>query len=511
MIERQIVIGLIVSDLYVKSVRHSLQLQYFESSMARMLAGWCLEFYDEFHESPKSQIQTVYEEKLRHNKIPPDIAEEIETEILPELSDEFLEDGIQDKPLIHKTFDWINERALSLHTDKLKDFLDKGEIGKAQQEIDSYKVLSSQEDSLFNPSDELAAEKVLEAFNDSNEIVLRYPGRLGKFWNDQLIRGGLVGIMAPEKRGKTFLLLDMAMRGIRQKRNVILFQAGDMTEKQQIRRAGIYLTKNSDNERYIGDLFIPIKDCIHNQMDTCDKSQRACNFGVFDDLPENEIREISFDDLKESYMSEKDYLACSDCKDYERMSGKWGVPWLTKIRVKNTLQAEEATKAWQKFFVKHKGFRMSTHPNGTLTVSKMISILNSLEVQEDWKPDIILVDYADLLTADTQEFRQMQNLIWQGLRRMSQEFDSLVVAPTQTNAAAYKQDTLTLQNYSEDKRKFAHVTAMYGLNQDAAGREKKIGLLRINELIKREGGYDIGQQVHVLQRLEIGRPYLGSY
>jgi hypothetical protein len=511
MIERQIIIGLIVSDTYIRSLRHSLQLQYFESSTARTLATWCIEFYDEFHESPKQQMSVIYDEKLRQNKIVPEIAEEIEEEILPELSDEFLQEGIQDKALIQKTYDWINERALELHTNRLKELLDKGEISKAQEEIDTYKALAAPDETLFNPSSEDAAERVVAAFNDTNEIVLRYPGKLGKFWNDQMVRGALVGVMAPEKRGKTFLLLDMAMRGIRQKKNVILFQAGDMTEKQQIRRAGIYLTKKSDKDRYIGDLFLPVCDCIHNQMDTCDKPQRVCDFGVFDDLSENEVREISYDDLKDSYLSEKEYIPCSDCKLYQTMSGKWGVPWLKQIRVKNVLEAEEATKAWEKYFGKHKGFRMSTHPNGTLTINKMISIVNSLEVKEDWRPDIILVDYADLLVADSREFRQMQDLIWKGLRRLSQEFDCLVVAPTQTNADAYKRHTLTLQNYSEDKRKFAHVTAMYGLNQDVDGREKKIGILRINEIIKREGSFDIGEQVHVLQRLEIGRPFLGSY
>jgi len=52
---------------------------------------------------------------------------------------------------------------------------------------------------------------------------------------------------------------------------------------------------------------------------------------------------------------------------------------------------------------------------------------------------------------------------------------------------------------------------MYGLNQDKDGREKQIGVLRINELVKREGGFDTSFIVTVLQRLELGRPFLGSY
>ena len=54
---------------------------------------------------------------------------------------------------------------------------------------------------------------------------------------------------------------------------------------------------------------------------------------------------------------------------------------------------------------------------------------------------------------------------------------------------------------------------MYGLNQDKenTSREKKLGVMRVNELVIREGSFDVTSQVSVLQNLNIGRPYLGSY
>ena len=50
----------------------------------------------------------------------------------------------------------------------------------------------------------------------------------------------------------------------------------------------------------------------------------------------------------------------------------------------------------------------------------------------------------------------------------------LVVTATQADANSYDRTSLKMSNFSEDKRKLAHVTAMYGLNQDPAGREKGI-------------------------------------
>jgi hypothetical protein len=95
------------------------------------------------------------------------------------------------------------------------------------------------------------------------------------------------------------------------------------------------------------------------------------------------------------------------------------------------------------------------------------------------------------------------------MRSLSQEKHCLVVTATQSDADSYKADLLDMKNFSESKSKYAHVTGMFGLNQRP--NEKKIGLMRINEIVIREGEFDRASCVHVLQRLQTGRPYLSSY
>ena len=82
---------------------------------------------------------------------------------------------------------------------------------------------------------------------------------------------------------------------------------------------------------------------------------------------------------------------------------------------------------------------------------------------------------------------------------------------TQSDAASYEQYRLKMKNFSEDKRKYAHVSSMYGLNQDPKDREKEIGVMRINEIVIREGAFKNTNEVVVLQNLKRGRPYLGSF
>jgi replicative DNA helicase len=182
--------------------------------------------------------------------------------------------------------------------------------------------------------------------------------------------------------------------------------------------------------------------------------------------------------------------------------------------IKGPLTEEMAKKKLNKLFSRRKAkFKLSTHANGTLTISEMRSLLSTWEKQEGFIPDVIIIDYADLLEPEKggRDYRHQLNEIWKGMRRMTEEQHCLLVTATQADAQSYGANTLRLKNFSEDKRKLSHVTAMYGLNQDPQGRERRMGILRVNELVVREDELESKRQVKVLQRLQIGRPVCGSF
>jgi hypothetical protein len=179
------------------------------------------------------------------------------------------------------------------------------------------------------------------------------------------------------------------------------------------------------------------------------------------------------------------------------------------------LTAKKAKEELSRFFHKYRRrFKLATYPAGTLTVSEMKKCLNSWEKYDGFVPDVIVVDYADILSADdgrVNEYRHRQDHIWKNLRALSQERHALLVTATQADAESYKKGRLSLSNFSEDKRKLSHVTAQYGLNQDPQGREKKLGIMRINEIVVREGEFSTDNEVYVLQDLAAGRPFLESF
>jgi len=510
--ERKIIIGLITSSEYLRRIKPVWDSSLIESAAAKRMAAWCWSYFDRYGKAPGKNIEGILFDKLK-NGLDEDTAEEIETTILPGLSEQFINSNDDISYLLQITVDHLNKRKLQLQSETVQVLLDKGRDDEAIQLSKNYKQLSLEEER--KPDLDLATHEALirleKAFEDSAEPVVRFPKQLGAFWNDQMVRGAFVAFLAPSKRGKTFLLLEFAMRAVRQGKKVAMFQAGDMTEAQQMKRIAIHLTKKSDKAKYCGRMWEPVRDCVKHQTGTCDKDIRECAYGVFEGWTEKAVREdITQQELIEAYEANKDYTPCTNCLEYAE--SPWGTPWIKFVDVgEEPLGVHEAKRVWRKFFMRHrKDFRLASYANGTLTIKEMDRVLDEWD-KDGFNPDEILVDYAELLEDDNKDYRHKQNNIWRGLRKMSQQRDCLLISPTQSDADGYERNTLSLKNFSEDKRKYDHVTGFYALNQDTKGREKKIGLMRINELMLREGEWDTNRCITILQNLRRGRPFLGSY
>ena len=513
-VERRMVIGLICYTEYIQKVYHIFDIKLLDSSVARHLSTWCLEYFDKYQKAPFLDIEGIYIDKLKTRKISEELGEEIQEDILPDLNEDFLENGMNIEYLSSQTFQFFREKRIEAHTESIKSKLALGDVDEAEKLTLNYQPIVKERGNEVDFNSESFEEKLKGAFEKAYSPVLHYPGALGDMMGEHLVKGGFIGLLASDKVGKTFFLLDMAMRGMKQGSNVAFFQAGDMTESQQIMRIAIYLARKSNKKKYCGLQWEPVKDCVYNQIDQCDLSERTCDFGLYestrDDLSDYK-QWYNQENLIKAYKENPDYTPCTSCKKWRHSN--WGSAWIKKVYIEEPLVYEEALEIYREFKEKYKGkFKLATYANGTLSVPMMESRLGIWEKEENFTAHIILVDYADLLVSESyNEYRHKQNDVWMGLRGLSQKKHSLVVAPTQADANAYSQGLLRLSNFSEDKRKYSHVTAMFGLNRDPKGIEKRIGLMRINELVVREGEYDNYRQVTVLSNLKRGRPIIGSF
>jgi hypothetical protein len=508
-IERNFIIGLITSTEFIQRMENSWKLELIQSPTARNMATWIMDYYQKYNRAPEKDIGPIFFQKSK--KLSKDIAEDIE-DILQDLSDYNEESPINVDYLTDQSIEYFKERHLISFGEQIKAAAERGDLLNAEKLALYYTPLTKKESNASDLSDPAIYDKLKDAFNTVFEPLIEFNGALGEFWNDQLVRGGFVALMGAEKRGKTFWLLEFAMRAAKQKRKVAFFQAGDMTEAQQLMRMSIYLTRKSNNPKFCGEMFEPVKDCIYNQTNKCTKKERACNFGIFKNRSEKDVRQsVTMEELKKAFMDYGSYEPCSDCAEFK--FNRWGTPWIKKVNVESPLVFKEARIAWRDFFVKHeRRFKLATYPSNTLSVRDAELKLDIWEKESGFQPDVIIFDYPDIMVDQTtKEFRHKQNQIWMSLRGLAQKHHALVAVVTQADADAYDSDLLKQGNFSEDKRKYAHPTAFWGLNQDHTGREKELGIMRINELIKREGDYNIKNQVTILQNLKRGIPNLTSY
>ena len=269
-IERRIIIGLITSTEFIQNIRNDWDVKLLESQMAKRLATWCIDYFDQYGKAPSKNIEGIYYQKLKEG-LPDVISEEIEEDILPGLSEEYERETFNLDYLLDQARLYLKEKRLLRFSKEIQGAVDEGDLTEAERIAAEFKPNANGVGACLDLSNKEAVEKSIDkAFDETFQSIIRYPKQVGEFLNAQLVRGGFVSLMGTEKRGKTFWLLDMAIRAHRQKAKVAFFQAGDMTETQQMKRLCSLLTKKSTNKKYIGPMLESVADCVRNQINSCD-------------------------------------------------------------------------------------------------------------------------------------------------------------------------------------------------------------------------------------------------
>jgi len=519
-LERQIVIGMIIDTDFLAHVDQVIDVKWTQSNDARTLMTWVLDYYQKYKKAPGLKIQDIYEDKLDDGLIQDAQAEVIEL-ILDDLSQELEDWDPEDIDFLKdQTIKYGEHCKLKGVSESVEALVDSGDIDDAQKVISDYAPIEIYEGKSVIP---LATDEQLDAvFNDRKKPLITYPGTLGHVLNAHMIRQGFVVYLAQNKGGKSFHLQDAGIRGAMQGKKVLFAQAGDMSQIQLERRIAIYNTKISDQDKYCGPLFIPIVDCVHNQLGTCEMDIRKIgnDEGPFEDEGIDFLNEkITFSDLRQAYRDFPSYKPCQECrKSTKTVSNFKGAIWYKRRGRVDALNKsiylsikEKESKKFYTPFNAMQNIRVSTHSSESLNMNRLNREIDILEEREGFIPDIVIGDYLDLFGPDRDtahlSFRDQENKKWQRGRRLSQDRDLLFISASQSDAEGFNKKLLDKSNFSEDRRKLDHVTSMLGLNMTIM--EKMMGMSRINEVVSRETeGTAI---VKVLHRLQLGRPILGSF
>jgi hypothetical protein len=141
------------------------------------------------------------------------------------------------------------------------------------------------------------------------------------------------------------------------------------------------------------------------------------------------------------------------------------------------------------------------------TLEALEEELLKLEYYEGFVPDVIIIDYADIIQGKGYDARDRVNNIWVGLKTWAKKYHCAVITASHLSGEALKKDG-EAYNIGEDKRKLHHVSGMYILNQTE--EEKRNGIMRIKATATRFSSYTELDEVVVLYNFSAGRTYIDS-
>lgn len=449
---RLVLTGMVTSNQVLGAISNKWESPgLFDAPHMNRLGHWCVTHYRKFAEAPGRQIQNYY---ARWSQTGGRDKQEVKSldSFLGSLSDEYKRaKRVQSDYVISVAADLFNRIKAREKIKAVEALLERGDVDKAIVELEKPAKLEMAEEDLTFALEDQAALRT--AFEKKVDVLVKYPGAAGDFFKNRLRRGGFVAFVGPDKSGKSFWLLDIAWRAMEQGRKVAYFEVGDLSrEDVYLRLAARSTGKPIDTEPY--------------------------QYPVSVDPPQDGRIMVTWDSRKE----EKELSVGRVLKSFESRVAKFG----------------------------EKSLALSVSPADSLSVNGIVQKLNRLRATQSWAPDVVVIDYADILAPinGTAETRDQINKTWKAMRALSMSHSCLVVTASQSDADAYSRELMSMANFSEDKRKNAHVTAMIGINRDDDERED--GRFRLNFPVAREGSSSSKRVLFTAGSLAISNPCILS-
>ena len=454
--QKVILTGLIVSDVFCNEIlpillnNKDLMFDLFSESY-KIVINWISDFWKKYQKAPHKNIQEIYKES--YDKVEYEATNyQIISGLLSSLSDDFeRQEHYNEQFAIDRSKIFLRKANLDFLRRMIDNLLRRNQVDVAEEYISKFSKIEKETDTTTITDVINDFDVVDSAINLENEKLFRFHGAFGDLIGD-LMRGDLIAFSAPGKGGKSQLLFETALVAMMEGLRVVLFSF-EMPRNQCLRR--LY-------QMFCGEVFsVPESDgCIS---------------------------------IPVPYFLNKD-------------NAEIGVKYVKKYGL-NAKKIIKKIKS-MRMHMKGGGLKLVTPPAYSMSIKKLSRTLDGF-VLEGFVPDVIIVDYADIMYSidNKNEYRHMIDSIWKGLRSIAQEKNCLVATASHSGRSTYGKDQ-TESDIVEDIRKLNHVAIMIALNQNK--KERSEGIMRPEALVHRHKSIDAKEKVIVLQDYRIGRPYLDS-
>lgn len=505
-IERQICIGLIIDGRFLRELRPLCSPDSFRVGFTRRVAGWCLEYHEEYGKSPGKHIEDIY---LQHKaEIPEDEAKLLE-EFLAGLSEEyeraggFNSDYIRDKAEQHFRLTALKSLQTNLH-----QFIVAGRPEEAEELVKSYRRPARRQSQGIDPLRDVdSIVRALIPGESNTDIIMRLPGDLGEA-TGPLERGFFIAVQAESGVGKSWWLWFMSQWAVLLGFNTAFFSF-EMSTLKMIQRGwqDIAGLPSVDIPEYQlssdGQLLIPVFDCEKNQTNEC---REGCGIALIE--PSGDGGKLG---LRPAFRdAPTDYRPCSKCRG---RSGFRATAWWKVAGKRDRLDPSSALKKHASLdrsgVLKRAGrFHLVEFPSRRYTMDDLFTYLNNLEYYEDFVPSVIVTDYADKLKWRVPgDPRVSIGEIWDAHKGLAQERHCLVITASQSNTMRSGKQ-VGRGSWGETQEKEHLLDLGIAFNQSAS--DQASGIMRASVAKKRHGQMERAGEIMILQQLSIGRPYIDS-
>ncbi len=489
--EKRIITGLIVSTDVCKRLIGHIDLTYFTNKYLQKVASWCVAFYEEHEEAPFKHIGDIFEsESHRLKETESDLIEDL----LTNLSKMYTGDDINSDYVINSAEEYFKARELEITVNNISVHKENGDIELAEQELNKYhKVQISLDENIYiNPGDPKTRERLYKKRDEKQVNFFQFPGDLGKFLGNSK-PDDVIGITAPAKRGKSFLLTDICKHGVLASKHVLKWSI-EMIDTEELERSDKAFHPMVNKEA--GIYKFPVFDCMRNQTGNCGER-----------LSTVIIRE----DEKDPLIEDPDHVVCTKCRSDV---GNW-------MRFQPTVYHEDiyrddnsiftARREMKKFQQQmNKYYRIVVRDKYSLTYDLMMRDLDIMDSRHGFIPSILVLDYIDILSINSSfDDYRLDDEKWKLLARIAGATKCLVATGTQSNKEGARAKVIHGTDQAGFYGKSRHVNLMIAINQDA--EEKRLGMWRCGITDARSGRQDEDDSCLVLQDFKAGQMHLDSY
>lgn len=434
----------------------------FKSRWSNLVAGWCSDYYRKHRKAPGKVIQDLF---VRYaQKESDEEAVKLVESFLESLSGEYekLATQINDQWVLERAADHFEKIRLGNMAAAIEQALENHDLERAKEIRDRTKPISFSRDSWLNPFSQSSIAQTMSNLEKAHSLV-QFRGDLGRFLSPHFERDSFISFAAPEKKGKSFWLQEVVWTALNQRRKVLYYVLGDMSFDQVRRR--LYSRMTLKPRKLLKE---PVKWPKEIKIAGKDEAGRPLGEVI------TELRDIQ--------------------------------PYSIS-HINQAIETLKTNTAMRMF-----PLRLKCEGASLVSASDVERDIEKL-TEQGFLPDVVVIDYADLLAPEAAagrlDFRHQIDATWKILRRISTEYHLLMVVATQAAARSYDRWLIGKGDFSEDKRKNAHVTGMIGINQTP--HEKVRGIYRLNWPFLRDGEWADNQYVWTAGNLALGCPCIRSY